>query len=66
MIGWYLPIAMDEGAELLEGYFASLPPERFPNLVALASDLVTGSFDERFEFGLDLIVRGLESHTPGR
>jgi AcrR family transcriptional regulator len=57
---------MDEGAELLEGYFASLPPERFPNLVALASDLVTGSFDERFEFGLDLIVRGLESHTPGR
>jgi AcrR family transcriptional regulator len=41
-------------------YFASLPPGRFPNLVSLAGPLTAGAEgDERFEFGLDVMVRGL-------
>ncbi len=41
-------------------YFASLPPQRFPNVVSLAGPLTAGSEgDERFEFGLDVLVRGL-------
>jgi AcrR family transcriptional regulator len=42
-------------------YFASLPPEQFPTLVALASDLTAGDADERFEFAIELLVRGLEA-----
>jgi AcrR family transcriptional regulator len=55
---------IEQGAELLEQYFSSLPPERFPNFAALASVMTMGTFDERFEFGLDMLVRGLESHAP--
>jgi AcrR family transcriptional regulator len=40
-------------------YFTSLPAERFPNVVALAVPLTTGAGDDRFEFGLDVLVQGL-------
>lgn len=43
-------------------YFESLPVDRFPNTVALAGPLTAGAEgDERFEFGLDVLVRGLAS-----
>ena len=44
-------------------YFSSLPPDRFPNMVALAPLLVEESNDYRFELGLDVIVRGLASYA---
>ena len=40
-------------------YLASLPAERFPNTVALAEELTAGDRDERFEFGLEVLLRGL-------
>lgn len=47
-------------------YFASLPPERFPNIVAMAGPLTAGGGDDtRFEFGLDVIVRGLAAMAEG-
>ena len=54
-----------EVAATIGGYLASLPPDRFPHLVALAhsGDLMSGDPDERFEFGLDLLVRGLAAHV---
>jgi len=42
-------------------YLASLPPEQFPTLTALAGDLIEGGADERFEFSIELLVRGLEA-----
>jgi AcrR family transcriptional regulator len=44
-------------------YFAALPPERFPNIVALAGPLTkfTPEGDDRFEFGIDVLVAGLEA-----
>ena len=53
----------DESAdpEQLAEYFRSLPKKEFPTLVALADDLTAGDADERFEFGLELLVRGLEA-----
>jgi AcrR family transcriptional regulator len=46
----------------LARYFASLPAERFPNVAALVDELMDpGEQDERFEFGLEVIVRGLAS-----
>jgi len=50
-----------ELGELLGGYMASLPMERFPALAAAGPYLMAGSPDERFEFGLALILRGLEA-----
>jgi hypothetical protein len=45
----------------LAEYFRSLPKDQFPTLVTLADDLTAGDADERFEFGLELLVRGLEA-----
>jgi AcrR family transcriptional regulator len=47
--------------EQLGEYFRSLPPEHFPQLVRLADDLTAGDTDERFEFAIELLVRGLEA-----
>jgi AcrR family transcriptional regulator len=47
--------------EQLREYFRSLPADRFPNLSAMADVLTRVAGDERFEFGLDLLVRGLQS-----
>jgi hypothetical protein len=41
---------------------ANYPPcrRRHPNSVALAVDLTANDADGRFEFGLDLLIEGLE------
>lgn len=46
-------------AEQMRAYFASLPADRFPTTIALAAALVGGDRDERFEFGLELLLNGL-------
>ncbi len=46
----------------LAAWLRSLPTEHFPNTVALAADLVAGSADDRFEWGMDIIVRGVASY----
>jgi AcrR family transcriptional regulator len=48
---------------MIRDYFASLPPDRFPNTVALVDELMAGGPDERFEFGLDVLVRGLAAQA---
>jgi AcrR family transcriptional regulator len=50
----------------LREYFESLPADRFPNLVAMAGPLtepdpVGSDVDRRFEFALEVIVRGIAS-----
>ena len=46
---------------MLHEYWGSLPPALFPHTLALIDVLFEGDPDERFEFGLDVIVRGLAS-----
>ena len=48
-----------ETAEAMGAYMASIPPERFPRLMAASSELMAGGADERFDFGLELLLRGL-------
>jgi AcrR family transcriptional regulator len=46
----------------MRDYFAGLPIDRFPNVVALADELTAGEGgDVRFEFGLDVLIRGLSA-----
>ena len=39
--------------------FTRLPPDRFPFLAAHATEMVAGDPDERFRFGIDVIIDGL-------
>jgi AcrR family transcriptional regulator len=56
------PEAFTEFATRMRDYFAALPPERFPNLNALAGPLTLApAGDERFEFGMEVLIRGLAS-----
>jgi len=50
----------------LHEFFRSLPPERFPALVALGEHVWLDNRDERFTAGLDVLVDGLEHarHSP--
>lgn len=43
----------------MTSYFRNLPPEQFPNTSDLAAELTRCEGDERFEFGLDALVRGI-------
>ena len=57
--------ATEDGARYLEEvdeYFASLPPDRFPQMTSLAKELAVGTEGERFEFGLDVLVAGLAAY----
>jgi AcrR family transcriptional regulator len=47
----------------IRGYLESLPAASFPNVVALAGNLMAGEGEgvDRFELGLEIIVRGLAS-----
>jgi hypothetical protein len=53
---------------MLTDYLLSLPPERFPHTIAATHLLLGGARDDRFEFGLDVIIRGLSTYVtdPGR
>ncbi|MFD7879300.1 TetR/AcrR family transcriptional regulator [Streptomyces sp. NPDC059766] len=53
-----------EMADEMQTYFASLPEADFPHLRALAGMMVTDSSDERFDIGLEIILRGLASYLP--
>ena len=53
-----------EMADEMQNYFASLPAADFPHLRALAGVMVTDSSDERFDIGLEIILRGLASYLP--
>ncbi len=50
----------EEVLDEIRGYFAALPVERFPNLSTLANEVTGGEPYERFEFGLGLLLDGLE------
>jgi AcrR family transcriptional regulator len=52
--------------EAMRQYLASLPADRFPNVTALAGQLTAGGPDERFEFGLDVLVAGLAALSERR
>lgn len=55
---------VDKQVDQFREWLLSLPPSRFPNFVALAPLMTAGGPDERFEWGLDVLVRGLASFGP--
>jgi AcrR family transcriptional regulator len=51
------PVA--DAAAAAGSYLATLPPERFPNLVSLAQEFADADRDARFELLIDIFVDGL-------
>jgi AcrR family transcriptional regulator len=52
------------GGDMMRDYWASLPADQFPNLTALADTTFAASdTDALFEFGLDLLIRGLAAYA---
>jgi AcrR family transcriptional regulator len=49
----------DDYNDSIRDYFKKLPADRFPVVSSMADELMSGDGDERFEFGLDLIIDGL-------
>jgi AcrR family transcriptional regulator len=49
----------DDAGEMMRDYWARLPADRFPNITALADTAFAGDSGDLFEFGLDLLIRGL-------
>jgi hypothetical protein len=56
-------LSLEETAAMMRGYFASLPADQFPNVVATVDELFSGGPEERFELGLDVILRGMASYA---
>jgi AcrR family transcriptional regulator len=57
----------DEIVGMFRDYVESLPDDRFPRTKGAVDLLFGGGNDERFEFGLDVLIRGLETYaTPSR
>ncbi len=50
---------MAEFVARMREYFEALPVDRFPGIVALAGALTEADGEERFEFGLEVLIRGL-------
>ncbi|MDQ3710378.1 MAG: TetR/AcrR family transcriptional regulator [Actinomycetota bacterium] len=51
----------DPASTAMGDYLARLPPDRFPHLSAVAPAMAAGSADDRSEFALELLLRGLAS-----
>jgi Tetracyclin repressor-like, C-terminal domain len=57
------PVPPEVAVRMLHDYFASLPADQFPNVVATVDEMFSGGPEERFELGLDVILRGLASYA---
>jgi AcrR family transcriptional regulator len=44
-------------------YFASLPVERFPTMLSMGDALTTGDGDERFAFGIEVLLLGITAYA---
>jgi AcrR family transcriptional regulator len=48
---------------MIRGYYESMPADQFPNVLATLDELFSGDVEERFELGLEVILRGLASYA---
>ncbi|MFD0536278.1 TetR/AcrR family transcriptional regulator C-terminal domain-containing protein [Actinomadura luteofluorescens] len=44
-------------------YFAALPKDRYPTISGMVDELTGEDGDGRFEFGLDMLIRGIASYV---
>jgi len=52
----------EQVVQMFRDYVASLPEDRFPQTRGAIDLLFGGDVDDRFEFGLELMIRGIETY----
>lgn len=60
------PLTPDQIGGMFRDYLRSLPATQFPNVHRAADLLFAGDADARFEFGMEVLVRGIESYISTR
>jgi AcrR family transcriptional regulator len=55
-------ISWEPMREQLIAYFKALPADRFPNLVAISDIMLNEDNDQRFDIGIEIMIRGLASY----
>ena len=50
----------------IQDFYGKLPADRFPLIVKHVASLAEGGGEERFAFGLDMMIRSLATHVPKR
>jgi AcrR family transcriptional regulator len=53
-----------EQMAMMADYIQALPPEQFPNILAMIPTMFSGDAESRFELGLDFLLDGLRVHIP--
>jgi hypothetical protein len=53
----------DDHHDVVQQFFRDLPEDEFPVLASLASALAAGDHEERFGFGLDVLIAGLAAYS---
>ncbi len=53
----------DQIVQMFKDYVSSLPEDRFPQTRASIDLLFGGDANERFDFGIDVIIRGIETYA---
>jgi AcrR family transcriptional regulator len=56
------PLSAEQIGAMFRDYLQSLPTGQFPHVHRTAGLLFAGNADERFEFGMDVLIRGIESY----
>jgi len=49
----------------VHAFYLRLPADRFPVLASVVEDITGPDGEERFEFGLDVLIAGLEALSAG-
>jgi AcrR family transcriptional regulator len=55
----------EEHFESVHQFFHDLPESEFPVLASLSEAMTTGDHDDRFGFGIDLLIAGLAAYADG-
>jgi len=56
-------MSQEDVAKMLRDYLLPLPGDKFPHVVRAADLIFNADREDRWEFGIDLILRGLESYV---
>jgi AcrR family transcriptional regulator len=57
------PLPPEDVPAMVSDYLGSLPPERFPNLVALSNQFAIADQDARFDLLIDIYIEGLAQRS---
>jgi len=63
--GGMSPEDIERYFEDVHAFYLRLPGDRFPVLASVVEDITGPDGDERFEFGLDVLIAGLEAVSAG-